>query len=1206
MSTTVTYKGDTITTVNNETRTLLTQDKWVEDNITITDNSQGGVENEIDPVFSASPAAGITQSDIVNWNSKSNFSGNYNDLTNKPTIPAAQVSSDWTATSGVTQILHKPTLADVATSGDYNDLINKPNIPTSISDLNDDSSFITTETDPVFSASPAAGITANDITSWNNKSDFSGSYNDLTNKPTIVGQVNSDWNANSGVAKILNKPSFADVAISGNYNDLSNTPVLDTALSTVSTRAVQNQAISIALEDKASKQYVDTAISNIPSPMVFKGSLGTSGTITTLPSADVINTGFTYKVIQAGTYASQTAEIGDIFISDGTTWILVPSGDDIANVVVTPVQSSGTKIAVVTVNNTSTDLYAPTPVAPPNASTLAPNMDGTAAAGTSTSYARADHIHPVDTSRASANDVSNLTTRVGSLETAIGTGGSVENKITAAIQGLDSSIAATSNEAISAITITDGKITTSSKITIPTYSVATTAANGLMSAADKAKINALSTVDNNTTYANATTASDGLMSSTDKLKLDNCSTGSSSSYQYIADGSNKSVLLGNISKNQATGRYSIAEGNQTTASGYGSHAEGDSTLASGSYAHAQGAYTQAEDTAHAEGGATLASGHASHAEGNTSTASGSQSHAEGWFTLASDISAHAEGTETQATSYAAHAEGHRTTASGFAAHAEGEGTIAKFKVQHVFGQYNIVDPSTAESDYGTYIEIVGNGTTATKSNARTLDWNGNETLAGKLTIGANPVNNMDVVTKQYMENAISTISGGGSSLSYVADGSSQSVLLGKINDNEASGAFSVAEGAYTKARGTRSHAECDSTLASGVASHAEGDASTASGDGAHAEGSQTYASGYYSHAEGKGTTVIGYAAHAEGNATSVSSQAAHAEGKMSIASGSQSHAEGNMTTASGFSAHSEGSATLASEEESHAEGYNSVASGYYSHAQGYKTFANIKAAHAEGRASTASGNYSHAEGYQTKASYDQAHAEGWQTLASKAAAHAEGQGTTASGVAAHAEGFNTLASTVYAHAEGDLTTASGNYSHSEGVQSLASGLATHAEGDRAHATTYAAHAEGQETKASGIAAHAEGLATTAFGEKSHAEGSYTYSLGFNAHSEGNHTYASGNYSHTEGLYTTASADCAHTSGRYTIATRNDQTVIGKYNKTTLNNNTTMSTDAAFVIGNGTSATRSDAFAVKWDGTLVFANGTEITPAQFAQLLALLS
>lgn len=36
------------------------------------------------------------------------FSGDYDDLTNKPTIPAAQVNSDWSASSGVAQILNKP------------------------------------------------------------------------------------------------------------------------------------------------------------------------------------------------------------------------------------------------------------------------------------------------------------------------------------------------------------------------------------------------------------------------------------------------------------------------------------------------------------------------------------------------------------------------------------------------------------------------------------------------------------------------------------------------------------------------------------------------------------------------------------------------------------------------------------------------------------------------------------------------------------------------------------------------------------------------------------------------------------------------------------------------------------------------------------------------------------------------------------------
>ena len=41
-------------------------------------------------------------------------SGSYNDLSNKPTIPAAQVNSDWNATSGKAQILNKPTLGAMA------------------------------------------------------------------------------------------------------------------------------------------------------------------------------------------------------------------------------------------------------------------------------------------------------------------------------------------------------------------------------------------------------------------------------------------------------------------------------------------------------------------------------------------------------------------------------------------------------------------------------------------------------------------------------------------------------------------------------------------------------------------------------------------------------------------------------------------------------------------------------------------------------------------------------------------------------------------------------------------------------------------------------------------------------------------------------------------------------------------------------------
>lgn len=62
------------------------------------------------------------------WNANNPNSFAY--IRNKPTIPAAQVNSDWDAASGVAQILNKPSLATVATTGSYNDLTNKPTIPT--------------------------------------------------------------------------------------------------------------------------------------------------------------------------------------------------------------------------------------------------------------------------------------------------------------------------------------------------------------------------------------------------------------------------------------------------------------------------------------------------------------------------------------------------------------------------------------------------------------------------------------------------------------------------------------------------------------------------------------------------------------------------------------------------------------------------------------------------------------------------------------------------------------------------------------------------------------------------------------------------------------------------------------------------------------------------------------------------------------------
>ena len=146
---------------------------------------------------------------------------------------------------------------------------------------------------------------------------------------------------------------------------------------------------------------------------------------------------------------------------------------------------------------------------------------------------------------------------------------------------------------------------------------------------------------------------------------------------------------------------------------------------------------------------------------SNSTAGGRYSFAEGNSSASGDY-AHSEGELTKAVKNGSHAEGYNTVTSGSYSHAQGTGTIANHKSQHVFGEHNIIDPSTnASTTRGTYIEIVGNGISSdAKSNARTLDWNGNEWLSGNLKVGGTGYtdsNAKEVATKEYVDDAIADI-----------------------------------------------------------------------------------------------------------------------------------------------------------------------------------------------------------------------------------------------------------------------------------------------------------------------------------------------------------------------------------------------------------------------------------------------------------------
>lgn len=74
----------------------------------------------------------IAKTDFDQFYNKSDFSGNYNDLFNKPLLPDAQMQSNWAEADNTKQdyIKHKPLFANVASTGSFKDLIDQPTLST--------------------------------------------------------------------------------------------------------------------------------------------------------------------------------------------------------------------------------------------------------------------------------------------------------------------------------------------------------------------------------------------------------------------------------------------------------------------------------------------------------------------------------------------------------------------------------------------------------------------------------------------------------------------------------------------------------------------------------------------------------------------------------------------------------------------------------------------------------------------------------------------------------------------------------------------------------------------------------------------------------------------------------------------------------------------------------------------------------------------
>ena len=162
------------------------------------------------------------------------FSGAYADLTGKPTIPKviSQLENDLNFVN-ITQLNTKAdkvhthsynNLEDLPTlfSGNYNDLLNKPTVPSKTSELTNDSSF-TTSTQLATKADKIHTHNYNDLE--DKPTLFSGAYKDLTEKPTIPTKI----------SELINDSNFVDSTVlstkanavhTHNYDDLTNKPVL--------------------------------------------------------------------------------------------------------------------------------------------------------------------------------------------------------------------------------------------------------------------------------------------------------------------------------------------------------------------------------------------------------------------------------------------------------------------------------------------------------------------------------------------------------------------------------------------------------------------------------------------------------------------------------------------------------------------------------------------------------------------------------------------------------------------------------------------------------------------------------------------------------------------------------------------------------------------------------------------------------------------
>ncbi len=396
----------------------------------------------------------ITNTERNAWNAKSNFSGSYNDLTNKPNIPS---------------------IDGLATETYVDSQIDAIDIPNALSDLTADATHRL--------------VTDVEKATWNAKSDFSGSYNDLTNKPSIPSisglatetyvdeavETKANIAHSHTISEIANLQSTLDSKATSDHNHNSvyyTETEVNTLLANKSDTTHNHNSVYDALgtaETKANEalnsaeEYADEIVANEVTARDSAIATAKNSAISTA-SSDATTKVNNHNVSTSAhndirtLIADLTTKLNNFLDVDDTTT------DELSEIITLINNNKGTleslttsKINVsdivdnLTTSNASKVLSAKQGVAIKNLidtmqteldshthsiadvsglqsalngkaasshgthvsySTTTPVMDGTASVGSASTVARSDHKHPTDTSRASQTDLDALETVV--------------------------------------------------------------------------------------------------------------------------------------------------------------------------------------------------------------------------------------------------------------------------------------------------------------------------------------------------------------------------------------------------------------------------------------------------------------------------------------------------------------------------------------------------------------------------------------------------------------------------------------------------------------------------------------------------------------------------------------------------------------------------------------------------------------------------